>query len=273
MLGEGARTGRPGEDPRQVEHADARQRPIAVGELFRRAVADLDDLHQRQRGDRGGLRVLRPFVHGAHHAAGALRGDDRLLELERIPLRHRLAHRLAIFRHAEHAEGGGTMVREVAVQIAPAAVLGRIDAHHRVALGRHGRPVHLSCSARCGARPSPGGCRPRPPGGARCARPTDRTTARPTAASAAAPVSPMRNGVGRIGSVPPVISTARARSSGQPAIGKSVRSASLVMVGTPPSSRHQHLSIHIFDLNAETRGALRAPPLLVSREGIDPSTC
>ena len=35
------------------------------------------------------------------------------------------------------------MVREVAVQIAPAAVLGGIDAHHRVALGRHGRPVHL----------------------------------------------------------------------------------------------------------------------------------
>ena len=81
--------------------------------------------------------------HGAHHAPGALRGDDRLLELERVPLRHRLAHRLAIFRHAEHAEGGGTMVREIAVEIAPAAVLGRIDAHHRVALGRHGRPVHL----------------------------------------------------------------------------------------------------------------------------------
>ena len=143
VLGEGAGTGRPGEDPRQVEHPHARQRPIAVGELFRRAVADLDDLHQRQRGDRGGLRVLGPFGHGAHHAPGALRGDDRLLEFERVPLRHRLAHRLAIFRHAEHAEGGGTMVREIAVEIAPAAVLGRIDAHHRVALGRHGRPVHL----------------------------------------------------------------------------------------------------------------------------------
>ena len=113
------------------------------GSCFRRAVADLDDLHQRQRGDRGGLRMLRPFVHGAHHAAGAFRGDDRLLELERVPLRHRLAHRLAIFRHAEHAESGGAMVREIAVEIAPAAILSRIDAHHRVALGRHGRPVHL----------------------------------------------------------------------------------------------------------------------------------
>src|SRR5438093_934886 len=93
--------------------------------------------------DSGGLRVLGPLVHGAHHAAGALRGNDRLLELERIPLRHRLTHGLAILRHAEHAERGGAMVREVAVEVAPASVLGRIDAHHRVALGRHGRPVHL----------------------------------------------------------------------------------------------------------------------------------
>ena len=45
-------------------------------------------------------------------------------------------------------------------------------------------------------------------------------TARPTAASAAALVSPMRNGVAKIGSVPPAISTARARSSSPPAIGK-----------------------------------------------------
>ena len=49
----------------------------------------------------------------AHHAAGALGGDDRLLELERVPLRHRLAHRLAVFRHAEHAQRGGAVVREV----------------------------------------------------------------------------------------------------------------------------------------------------------------
>jgi hypothetical protein len=44
----------------------------------------------------------------------------------------------------------------------------------------------------------------------------------------------MRNGVGRIGSVPPMISTARMRSSPQLAIGKIVRSASLVMVGMLP---------------------------------------
>src|SRR5262245_44671559 len=54
-------------------------------------------------------------------------------------------------------------------------------------------------------------------------------TARPTAASAAAAVSPMRNGVGRIGSAPPVIATVRARSSRQPAIGRIVPRASWLM--------------------------------------------
>src|SRR5215510_14532302 len=74
---------------------------------------------------------------------GALGRDDRLLQLERIPLGHRLAYQLAIFGHTEHAQGSGTMVREIAVEIAAATVLGRIDPHHRVALGGHVRPVHL----------------------------------------------------------------------------------------------------------------------------------
>src|SRR5262249_50130713 len=94
------------------------------------------------------------LVHGAYHAAGALRSDDRLLELERIPLGHCFAHRLAIFRHAEHAERSGTMVREVTVEIAPAAILGGIDARHRVAFSRHRRavPLHIMSAAERGGR-------------------------------------------------------------------------------------------------------------------------
>ena len=136
VLGQGAGGGRSGEHPGQVEHPDAGERPVAFGQLFRRAVADLDDLQQRQRGDRGGLRVLRPFGHAAHHAAGAFGGDDRLFEFERIPVRDRPAHRVAVFRHAEHLERGLAVVREIGVDVAPAAVLRRIDAHDRVALGR-----------------------------------------------------------------------------------------------------------------------------------------
>src|SRR5262249_7109763 len=89
------------------------------------------------------LRVLGPFGHGAHHAPGTVRGDDRLLEFEGVPLRHCFTHCLALFRHAEYTEGGGTMVREIAVEIAPAAILGRVDTHYRVTLGGHGRSVQL----------------------------------------------------------------------------------------------------------------------------------
>src|SRR5688572_1092570 len=78
-------------------------------------------------------------------------------------------------------------------------------------------------------------------------------TARPSAASVAAAVSPMRNDVGRMGSVPPVISTARARSSSQPAIGRIVRRASLVMVvmvgaiagGFKGRFRHPRISVSL----------------------------
>src|SRR5262249_21689584 len=89
-----------------------------------------------------------------HHAPGPLRGDDCLLQLERVPLRYRLAHCLTLFRHAEHTEGSSPVVREIAVEIAPAAILGRIDAHHRVALSRHGCPVqvHITPATERGSR-------------------------------------------------------------------------------------------------------------------------
>ena len=47
-----------------------------------------------------GLRVPAPLIHRADHPARAFRGDDRLLQLERIPLRHRLPDEVAIFRHS-----------------------------------------------------------------------------------------------------------------------------------------------------------------------------
>src|ERR1700730_5156063 len=78
--------------------------------------------------------MLSPFGHAAHHAAGAAGGDDRLLELARIPTCYGLSHRLAVFLAAEDAERRGAVVREVGVDIAPTAVLGRIHAHHPIAL-------------------------------------------------------------------------------------------------------------------------------------------
>src|ERR1700730_4639855 len=78
--------------------------------------------------------MLRPFGLAAHHAAGAAGGDDRLLELEGIPTCYGLSHRLAVFLAAKDAQRGGAVVREVGMDVAPAAVLGRIHAHHRVAV-------------------------------------------------------------------------------------------------------------------------------------------
>src|SRR5262249_60401778 len=84
-----------------------------------------------------------PLVRGAHHAAGAFRGDDGFFQLEGVPFGHRLPHGFAVFRHTEHAERRRAMVREIAVEITPAPVLCRIRAHHGVALSRYGGAVHL----------------------------------------------------------------------------------------------------------------------------------
>ena len=135
MLGQGARAGRPRQHAREVEHADAGQRAVALGQRLRRAVADAHDLHQRQGGDGVGLRMLLPFGLRAHHAAGALGGDDRLLEVGGVPFGHRSRHRGAILGHAQHAECGRAMVGEIAMQVAPAPVARAIAAHDVVAPG------------------------------------------------------------------------------------------------------------------------------------------
>src|SRR5688572_32646569 len=54
-------------------------------------------------------------------------------------------------------------------------------------------------------------------------------TARPTTASVAVLVSVIRKGVGSTGSYGPVISTSPARLSGQPAMGRMLRNAALLM--------------------------------------------
>src|SRR6516162_6569044 len=87
--------------------------------------------------------MLSPFGHAAHHAAGATGGDDRLFEPERVPLRYRAPYRLTVLLTAENAQRGGAMVWEVGMDIAPAAVLGRVHAHHRIAVFPDFGAVHL----------------------------------------------------------------------------------------------------------------------------------
>ena len=137
VLRQRTRAGWPRQDTSQIQHTDSGQRPVSVRQRLRRTVADLDDLHQRQRGDGCGLRMQRPLVHGAHHSTSAPGGDDGLLELQCVPLGDRSANRIPIFLYAEHSEGGGTVIREVAVQVAPTSVFGGIEPHDAVAIGRN----------------------------------------------------------------------------------------------------------------------------------------
>src|SRR5271169_1750787 len=58
MFGECAGTRRSGQDASEVEDADTRERPITGWKRFGGAVADSDDLHERQRCDRSALRMF-----------------------------------------------------------------------------------------------------------------------------------------------------------------------------------------------------------------------
>src|SRR5437588_339338 len=82
---QGPGAGRSRQHARDVDDADAVQGTIALGQGLGWTVADLHDLDQRQRGDGDALRVDLPFRGAPHHAARALTGDDRLLEVERLP--------------------------------------------------------------------------------------------------------------------------------------------------------------------------------------------
>ena len=165
-----------------------------------------------KRGDGGGLGMLRPLGVGPDHAAGAFGGDDRFLQVGGVPVQHRLCHGIAVFRHAEHAQRRGAVVGEVGVDVAPAAVFGRVDAHDRIAPGGDlaVAEFHVMAAAQgCGGMAdvdrdglaAAGAQFPQVGGG------------KPVAARVAAPATPMRNGVGRIGSVPPANVTVLARSA------------------------------------------------------------
>ena len=142
VFGQSAGAGGAREHTREVEDSYAGQRPGAFGQRFGRTVADLLDLQQGQRGYGGGLRVSRPLCDGAHHSARAVRGDDGLLQFEGVPPGYRAAHGLSVFFDAKYAQRGVAVVGEVAVEVAPASVHGRIHAHNRVSFGAGGLAVH-----------------------------------------------------------------------------------------------------------------------------------
>src|SRR5206468_9568452 len=135
MFGECASTSRSGKDASKVEDADARERMITGWKRFGGAVADAHDLHERHCRDRNTLWMFRPVRLRSRHATCALRGNDRLLEIGGVPSGHRARHGLTILRYAEHAKCRRATIGKIAVEIGPAPVPGRIEAHDGVSLG------------------------------------------------------------------------------------------------------------------------------------------
>src|ERR1051326_3486217 len=104
------------QDARQIEHAQARERSISARQGLRWRIADLQDLYSRHVRERLTLRVACPLFSRAGHSAAHTVGSQGILELLRVPTRHSGGDFLAIPRAAEHGQGAGGQVREIAVQ-------------------------------------------------------------------------------------------------------------------------------------------------------------
>ena len=82
VLGERARARRAGEHAREVEHAHAGQRPVAIRERLGRGVADLLDLEHGLRCEQRPLWMCEPFVRCATCRRAQPLRRERVLELE-----------------------------------------------------------------------------------------------------------------------------------------------------------------------------------------------
>ena len=152
---------------------------LALRQRLRRAVANLVDLQQRQRRHRGGLRVLGPLRHRAHHAARALRRDDRLFQLEPLPPGHGLRDRRPVLLDAQHAQRRLAVVGEVAVQVAPATV--RLSGTRPLPTTARRAPARrpTACTGCSVTTPSPVARPPRRPAAVPSAAPTAPTPPAP----------------------------------------------------------------------------------------------
>ena len=137
VRGERATAHRPGDDAREVEDVNARERALGRGQGLDRRVADLIDAKERKASDRAALRILVPL------AKCAARGDDEAdlggggLELFRLPAVERALRGGAVVATAEQGEHPVAVMRQIGVQAQPTAVAAAIEPRDRVViLGR-----------------------------------------------------------------------------------------------------------------------------------------
>ena len=132
MGGERAAGDGPRDHARQIEHANAGERTVALGPRFWRGVADLLDLDQRQFGQRFGVRRCRPFLMRAHHRDHAAIGIGRGLERFAVPLHQRGLDLVALRLAVQNLADGVAVMPEIGVQPHEALVARLVDAGDRV---------------------------------------------------------------------------------------------------------------------------------------------
>ena len=116
-----------GDHPRQIEHANARKRPLAAGPGFWRRLTDLRDRDQRQSSERPSMRRCRPLLMRAHEGDDAAAGIGRGLERFAVPLHQRGLNRVTLRLAVQHLADGVAVVREVGVQPHEAIIAGFVD--------------------------------------------------------------------------------------------------------------------------------------------------
>jgi hypothetical protein len=121
VFGERAAGDRSGQQAREIERANTRQRPRTGGQQLGWAVADPHNLQQRQPGNRDGLEMLGPFGLGPHHAAGAAGSYQCLFKFECIPADKCPCDAFACAVAAEHLQRRRKMVREIQMNVSPAS--------------------------------------------------------------------------------------------------------------------------------------------------------
>ena len=130
--GERSSGDRPRDHTRQVEHADARQRPLAGRQRPGRRVTDLGDLQRRQPGNRLPLRMHCPLLRGSHRrhdAAGRIGGR---LECLRLPPQQRRLNTAAHIRAVEQVDDRPAVMGKVGVQAYETTVGRDVDTCQRI---------------------------------------------------------------------------------------------------------------------------------------------
>ena len=202
MRGERAARDGTRDHARQIEHANAGERPVALGPRLWRGLADLLDRDQRQFGERLGMRRCRPFVMRAHQGDDAAAGIGRGLERLAVPLHQRGLNR----RRAPACSSAPCRRRRGDAGNWCAAARSGVARSCRRRRSRP-RPAAAACrrradNVRSGIRPRHGACRPRRPAPAPLRIFQISAAASPVAATLTCAAAATRNEDGSCGSSP-----------------------------------------------------------------------